>query len=117
MYSKGIRTIEQLRKKQDKLLTDFQKIGLKYYDDFEERMPRSTATQITDIVKKAVKVVYANLVDIEACGSYRRGKPTCGDVDILITRKDDKPVSGMLEQLILRLEKEGFLKERLGNTR
>ena len=26
--------------------------------------------------------------EIEVCGSYRREKPTCGDMDIFITRKD-----------------------------
>ena len=29
-----------------------------------------------------------DLHDIEVCGSYRRGKETCGDMDIFITRKD-----------------------------
>ena len=48
-----------------------------------------------------------------ACGSYRRGKATCGDVDCLVTRTDNKPVEGMLEQLIVHLEKKNFLKERL----
>lgn len=28
------------------------------------------------------------LHDIQVCGSYRRGKLTCGDMDIIITRKD-----------------------------
>ncbi|MFM7853143.1 MAG: hypothetical protein ACKO96_14785 [Flammeovirgaceae bacterium] len=39
-------------------------------------------------------------LQIQVCGSYRRGKQTCGDVDILITRTDDQPVKGMLEQLL-----------------
>ena len=25
---------------------------------------------------------------IQVCGSYRRGKATCGDMDIIISRKD-----------------------------
>ena len=54
---------------------------------------------------------------METCGSYRRGKETCGDVDILISRSDDKAVAGMLEPLLQHLEKQGFLHERLGNTR
>jgi DNA polymerase lambda len=51
---------------------------------------------------------------VVACGSYRRGKLLCGDVDILITNKDGTPIKGMMETLVSRLEKEGFLKERLG---
>ena len=34
-----------------------------------------------------------------------------------MTRKDDKPINGMLEKLIVKLEKDDFLKERLGSTR
>lgn len=80
-------------------------------------MSREVATDISKIVEKAVKDIYGAKVKVETCGSYRRGRPTCGDVDILITRTDDKPVSGMLEPILVNLEKQGFLHERLGNTR
>lgn len=40
LYNKGIKTIEQLRKHQDEL-TSLPKIGLKYYEDLLERIPRS----------------------------------------------------------------------------
>lgn len=54
---------------------------------------------------------------IEACGSYRRGKESCGDVDVLITRTDGGSIAGMMEKIVVKLEKEGFLKERLGSLR
>ena len=116
LYQAGIRSVKDLDGKQH-LLTQFQKIGLKYYEDFNLRMPRAMATEISEIVGKTVKNIYGANVKVQACGSYRRGKPTCGDVDILITRTDDKPVKGMLEPILLSLEKSGFLHERLGNTR
>ena len=65
---------------------------MKYYDDFKERIPRDEATEILERVKKACNELYKDAkknLKIEACGSYRRGKESCGDVDILITRKDD----------------------------
>ena len=37
----------------------------------------------------------------------------CGDVDILITRSDNTPITGTLEKLVVYLEKQNFLKERL----
>jgi DNA polymerase lambda len=39
-------------------------------------------------VKKAALSIEAK-VNVELCGSYRRGKMTCGDVDILITKPDN----------------------------
>ena len=56
-------------------------------------------------------------LQVLAAGSYRRGKQECGDVDILISRNDDLPHHGILEKLIVSLEEQGFLKERLGNLR
>jgi DNA polymerase lambda len=35
-----------------------------------------------------------------ACGSYRRGKPDCGDLDILVTRRDGKTTKDFLVHLI-----------------
>ena len=37
----------------------------------------------------------------------------CGDVDILITRSDNTPITGTLEKLVVCLEKQKFLQERL----
>jgi len=42
-----------------------------------------------------------------ACGSYRRGKQTCGDVDILITHPDGHSHSGVYAELINRLTNTG----------
>ena len=40
-----MRTIDDLRKNQ-KLLLDLQKIGLKYYEDFAARIPRDEVTEL-----------------------------------------------------------------------
>lgn len=75
------------------------------------------ATRMFNLIEKEVKILFGQKVKVQICGSYRRGRATCGDVDVLITKTDDKPVKGMLEQILVRLEKQGFLKERLSNSR
>lgn len=45
---KGYRTLDDLRKSGK--LTRVQQIGLKHYDEFVERMPRSEAAEIEDKV-------------------------------------------------------------------
>lgn len=39
-YAQGVRTIEQLKKKEASL-TSMQKLGLKYYEDFLQKIPRA----------------------------------------------------------------------------
>ena len=40
LAKKGLTTIAQLRERQDELLNDVQKKGLKYYEDILKRIPR-----------------------------------------------------------------------------
>ncbi|XP_011862829.1 PREDICTED: DNA polymerase beta-like [Vollenhovia emeryi] len=82
----GIKTLEDLKKHQDKL-THHQKLGLKYFDDFEKKIPRAEIVQIEKTLRSAVKELdSAYLVTI--CGSYRRGKEESGDIDVLVTHPD-----------------------------
>ena len=48
-----------------------------------------------------------------ACGSYRRGKPTCGDLDILVTHPEDLALEGLFEKILAALHKTGFLTDDL----
>jgi DNA polymerase/3'-5' exonuclease PolX len=61
-----------------------QYIGLLCYEDILEEMPREEVEAITQIVADATKARFPS-AELVTMGSYRRGKTTCGDVDILIT--------------------------------
>ena len=43
----------------------------------------------------------------QACGSYRRGKETCGDVDVLVTHPDGKSHVGLFSKLLAKLKQSG----------
>lgn len=43
-----------------------------------------------------------------ACGSYRRGKLTCGDVDVLITHPDGRSHQGIFSRLLDSLRQQGI---------
>jgi len=81
----GIATIEQLReavKNGAIKLEHGQLIGLNRFEDFNLRIPREEVEEINAIVMAyADKIVLG--VQGTVCGSYRRGKVDCGDVDIL----------------------------------
>ena len=85
-----------------------QKIGLKYVEHINKKMTRKDAEKIFNFVKKCLQWMVGSKqfknFTIEACGSYRRGKETCGDVDILISRKDKDVNPDLLDNLIKVLE-------------
>ncbi|KAK2815762.1 hypothetical protein Q5P01_026229 [Channa striata] len=111
-YQQGFRTLEDVRTKAH--LSSTQKIGLKYYQDFLDRMPREEAAAIEKVVKDAAQAIDPGLVAM-ACGSYRRGKATCGDVDILITHPDGKSHKGVFSKVLHSLHDTGFLTDDLVN--
>ncbi|XP_024115288.1 DNA polymerase lambda [Oryzias melastigma] len=109
-YQQGFRTLEDIRTRAH--LSAPQKIGLKHYDDFLERMPREEAAAIEKVVREAVRTLDPGLVAV-ACGSYRRGKATCGDVDVLITHPDGKSHRGIFSRVLQILHEDGFLTDDL----
>ena len=59
-------------------------IGIKYYYDFQQKIPRHEIDIINGILHNCIKKVNKNLI-FEICGSYRRGALQSGDIDILIS--------------------------------
>ena len=125
LYIKGYRTLDDLRRR-DNIgvvgvqpggggkddLTRQQAIGLKYFDDLLKRIPRA---EVEDI-GRAVQVGSRELnVEAEAVvmGSYRRGKESSGDCDVLITLRDGGPFQGLLPELVRHLTQKGFLYDDL----
>ncbi|KAI3352864.1 hypothetical protein L3Q82_019432, partial [Scortum barcoo] len=109
-YQQGFRTLEDICTKAH--LSNTQKIGLKYYDDFLDRMPREEAAAIEKVVRDVVQALDPQLVAI-ACGSYRRGKATCGDVDVLVSHPDGKSHKGVFSKVLQSLHDSGFLTDDL----
>ncbi|XP_074882338.1 DNA polymerase lambda isoform X3 [Buteo buteo] len=106
----GFRTLDDIRTKAT--LTSQQAVGLKHYTDFLERMPREEAAEIEQTVRQAALALKPGLICV-ACGSYRRGKPTCGDVDVLVTHPDGQSHRGVFSKLLDSLHRSGFLTDDL----
>ncbi|XP_010281673.1 PREDICTED: DNA polymerase lambda isoform X2 [Phaethon lepturus] len=109
-YQQGFRTLDDIHTKAT--LTSQQAVGLKHYEDFLERMPREEAAEIEQTVRQAALALKPGLVCV-ACGSYRRGKPTCGDVDVLVTHPDGQSHRGVFSKLLDSLHRSGFLTDDL----
>ncbi|KAB1271453.1 DNA polymerase lambda [Camelus dromedarius] len=109
-YHQGFRSLEDIRTQAS--LTSQQAIGLKHYDDFLDRMPREEASEIEQTVREAAQAFNSGLLCV-ACGSYRRGKATCGDVDVLLTHPDGRSHRGIFSRLLDSLRQQGFLTDDL----
>lgn len=110
LIEKGITTIEALRENKQ-LLNDVQQVGLKYYEDILEKIPR---TEIDDYkVAFDEAMIESNVPGskYEIVGSYRRGKQISGDIDVIIT--NDNNNNKVFDKFIDVLKEKGILVEIL----
>jgi DNA polymerase/3'-5' exonuclease PolX len=86
----GITNIDKLKEAiQNKVIksTHHIDIGIKYYNDFQLKIPRIDIDYIKDEIKNVLFKINSKLI-FEICGSYRRGLLESGDIDILISHPD-----------------------------
>lgn len=91
-YDAGYRSIEDIP---NEATTEGQWIGLQLYNDLIQRIPR-------DEIKQAEQMLHACLdpygIQFEIAGSYRRGRPDSGDIDILVIDRPDMDVLNTVVQ-------------------
>lgn len=80
-------------------LTHHQLVGVKYYSQINERIPRDEIKKIEQKIKLVINKLDPKLI-FTICGSYRRQLATSGDIDILITHPDVKEEDDVDNQLI-----------------
>ncbi|KAJ4317609.1 hypothetical protein N0V84_007279 [Fusarium piperis] len=115
--AQGFRTLDDLRDKAK--LTHNQLLGIEHYGDLNTRIPRREVEALGAVVRKGAQQVDPD-VELIIGGSYRRGAETSGDIDFLVTKPNTESSSELrpfLDDLVQRLEAEGFLVARLASSR
>ena len=97
-YKEGYRTLEDLAKIYNQM-TDQQKLGYHYYYQLNQRIPRSEIDQYNSILKEIWKPLG---FEFEIAGSYRRGEPDSGDIDVVGKSKPGVDFNTILTPLIQR---------------
>ena len=104
-----------------KSLNRVQQIGLKYYDDFLLRIPRSEVEAIAEIVYSHAKAITDDKMQCVIVGGHRRGKSSSRDVDIILSHPDESVTLGFIDDIVDALEVSGeithTLSKALANTR
>lgn len=89
----GITTLEDLSTQK---LTDAQRLGLDFYHDLQQRIPRSEIEQFSQILSEA-------WVDFETqweiVGSFRRRADSSGDIDVLVKQQPGMKLSELVDAL------------------
>ena len=102
-YEAGITSVKMLKQKIKKgeiEVNEKIELGLKYYGVYETNIPRKEIVQVNKIIKKIIdkmnkekKLNDSNEYIYEICGSFRRERPTSGDIDVLVSKMGTKDES------------------------
>jgi DNA polymerase IV len=103
-------------------LNRVQQIGVKYYDEFLVKIPRKEVEEIREVVLRRARAVrgineaeWGGTRDVEAVvvGGYRRGKEESGDVDIILSHRDEEVTGNLVVDVVGSLEREGWITHTL----
>jgi DNA ligase (NAD+) len=98
LVAAGITTIAQLKEKKDEVLNAVQKVGLRYYEDILERIPRSEIDEYKAMFEETFPK--GPNAKFEIVGSYRRGAKTSGDIDVIITSESGSIFDTFIDDLL-----------------
>lgn len=100
-------------------LNHHQLIGIKYFYDILQRIPRKEIEFTEKFLKRVIERINKELI-LTVCGSFRRGKSTSGDIDSLITHPKIKTEQdfkastlNILGTFVKQLESIGYLTDHL----
>ncbi|KAH8805613.1 hypothetical protein F5884DRAFT_453060 [Xylogone sp. PMI_703] len=111
-YNKGWRDLDDVVQYGWGSLSRVQQIGVKYYEEFQEKIPRAEVENIGNVV-----LTHARRIDegfqMVIVGGYRRGKSHSGDVDIVLSHPDEQITEGFISDIVLSLENSGWITHTL----
>ena len=93
-----INTLINLRERQLEVLNNVQQIGLKYYEDILQKIPRQEIDHYFRLFEKVASMQLG--LSFEIVGSYRRGAQESGDIDVIITAPKEANYIAFIEVLI-----------------
>ncbi len=113
-YAKGYKTIEDLEAgsstprsstkspRSPLKLTDKQKLGIKYYEDFNKKIPREEVNAIVNEISNTIDDAGVAVIGV---GPYRSGEENVDEIEILIKGLSGKAA---LKKIVTTLSKKGL---------
>ncbi|GAB1314105.1 DNA polymerase [Madurella fahalii] len=111
-YNRGWRDIDDIVEYGWDSLTRVQQIGVKYYDEFQLKIPRAEVESISNTI-----LAHANKIrkgfQMVIVGGYRRGKKESGDVDVVLSHPDEAATQGFIQRIVVSLERDKYITHTL----
>lgn len=114
-FEKGHRDIKDLIKHEK--LTAAQKIGIKYIDELDQRVPRENITLIDNLLQHTISGLNREFklqLECVVAGSYRRKMHDSGDIDCIIANVSGKLSDREIDLFLDRIRRKGLLTDELG---
>ena len=121
-FTKGWKDIDDIVEFGWNELNRVQQIGVKYYDEFLVGVPRAEVEFISQIIldnarkcRNIPEAAFGTKDDMELIivGGYRRGKSESGDVDVIVSHRDEEMTKDLVLDIISSLEQEGWITHTL----
>jgi DNA polymerase IV len=103
-------------------LSRVQQIGVKFYNEFQVKIPRVEVEEISDTILSHARSCRGIRKDqwgsdedivLVVVGGYRRGKEMCGDVDVILSHRDEEKTSDLVIDVVGALEMDGWITHTL----
>lgn len=108
---KSLKELKELSEEQKQaILTKNQRIGLKYLEEFEKRIPRAEMDKHNKLLATIFKKVSKH-IKYEIVGSYRRGVESSGDIDVILTltENSDENLNELINKIVLLLKEKEYI--------
>jgi DNA polymerase IV len=93
-------------------LTRVQQIGVKFYEELQQKISRKEVEKIAEQILDHARQIDPGF-DMTIVGGYRRGKKESGDVDVILSHREESQTTHMIEKLVLRLEQANLITHTL----
>ncbi|ROW08877.1 hypothetical protein VMCG_02803 [Cytospora schulzeri] len=89
-----------------------QQIGVKYYDEFLQKIPRPETESIAKTILQHARKLRPGF-QMTIVGGYRRGKIMSGDVDLMLSHYDEEATHEFIDKLVISLEEAKYITHTL----
>lgn len=111
-YKKGWRDLDDIVEYGWDSLSRVQQIGIKYYDELQEKLPRREVEEIGQVILNHANKIRKGF-EMVIVGGYRRGKRESGDVDVILSHPDAVATFNFVAAIVNSLEKEKHITHTL----